>query len=99
MRVLVACEFSGRVREAFRAKGHDAWSCDLLPADDDSPHHYQCDVFDIVDKGWDLMIAPTPTVGSTILMTSTYQQMSVDLIHDFQTGDSIERRRLNFSWG
>ena len=39
MRVLVACEYSGRVREAFRARGHDAWSCDLLPAEDDSPRH------------------------------------------------------------
>ena len=60
MRVLVACEYSGRVREAFRAKGHDAWSCDLLPADDDSPYHYQGDVLDIIDDGWDLMIAHPP---------------------------------------
>lgn len=60
MRVLVACEYSGRVREAFRKLGHDAWSCDLLPADDNSPHHYQGDVFDIIDQGWDLMIAHPP---------------------------------------
>ena len=40
MRVLVACEFSGTVRRAFRALGHDAWSCDLLPAEDGSYHHY-----------------------------------------------------------
>ena len=60
MRVLVACEYSGRVREAFRAKGHDAWSCDLLPADDDSPYHYEGDVLDIIDDGWDLMIAHPP---------------------------------------
>ena len=57
MKVLVACEYSGRVREAFRAKGHDAWSCDLLPAEDDSPHHLQCDVRDILHNGWDLLIA------------------------------------------
>lgn len=60
MKVLVACEYSGRVREAFRALGHDAWSCDLLPADDNSPYHYQGDVKDIIDQGWDLMIAHPP---------------------------------------
>ncbi len=64
MRVLVACEFSGVVRAAFRALGHDAWSCDLLPAED-SGQHLQCDVRDAV-KGradghsWDLMIAHPP---------------------------------------
>lgn len=60
MKVLVACEFSGIVREAFRAKGHEAWSCDILPAEDGSEFHYQCDVLDILDKGWDLMIAHPP---------------------------------------
>lgn len=60
MRILVACEYSGRVREAFRKLGHDAWSCDLLPSDDNSPYHYQGDVFDIIDQGWDLMIAHPP---------------------------------------
>lgn len=49
--MLVACEFSGEVRRAFRAQGHDAWSCDLLPAEDESPYHYQCDVLKIVDRG------------------------------------------------
>lgn len=60
MKVLVACEYSGKVREAFRKLGHDAWSCDLLPADDNSPYHYQCDVLELLDKGWDLMIAHPP---------------------------------------
>lgn len=60
MRVLVACEYSGRVREAFRKLGHDAWSCDIIPSDDNSPHHYQCDVREVLDKGWDLMIAHPP---------------------------------------
>jgi len=60
MRILVACEYSGRVREAFRKLGHDAWSCDLLPADDGSPYHYQCDVFEVIDKDWDMMIAHPP---------------------------------------
>lgn len=60
MRVLVACEFSGVVRRAFRALGHDAWSCDLLPAEDDSVYHWDMDVRDIYGLGWDLMIAHPP---------------------------------------
>lgn len=61
MRVLVACEFSGRVRRAFRALGHDAWSCDLLPADDASPRHLQQDVAPLLGRGrWDLLIAFPP---------------------------------------
>lgn len=59
MRVLVACEYSGAVRDAFRARGHEAMSCDLLPTDVDGPH-YQGDVFDIIGDGWDLMIAHPP---------------------------------------
>lgn len=60
MRVLVACEFSGIVREAFRAKGHDAWSCDLLPAEDSSPFHLQRDLELESYWDWDLMIAFPP---------------------------------------
>jgi len=60
MRILVACEFSGKVREAFRKLGHDAWSCDLLPSDDNSPYHIQGDVLDHLNEGWDLMIAHPP---------------------------------------
>lgn len=59
MKVLVACEYSGTVRDAFIAKGHDAISCDLLPTDVEGPH-YQGDVFDIINDGWDLMIAHPP---------------------------------------
>ena len=59
MRVLVACEYSGRVRDAFAARGHYATSCDLLPTE--SPgNHYQGDVLDILGEGWDLMIAHPP---------------------------------------
>lgn len=53
MRILVACEFSGVVRRAFRDLGHDAWSCDLLPAEDDSPFHFQQDIF-TPDGDWNL---------------------------------------------
>ena len=59
MRVLVACEYSGTVRDAFIARGHDAMSCDLLPTERPGPH-YQGDVFDIIKDGWDLMIAHPP---------------------------------------
>lgn len=60
MRVLVACEFSGIVRRAFELAGHDAWSCDFLPAEDGSAKHIQGDVHDWLDAGWDLMIAHPP---------------------------------------
>lgn len=59
MKVLVACEFSGTVRDAFLALGHDAMSCDLLPTESDGPH-YQGDVRDVLDYPWDLMIAHPP---------------------------------------
>jgi len=59
MKVLVACEYSGTVRDAFRAAGHDAMSCDLLPSDAPGPH-YQGDVRDVLGDGWDLMIAHPP---------------------------------------
>lgn len=59
MKVLVACEYSGTVRDAFIRAGHDAMSCDLLPTDVDGPH-YQGDVFDVIEQGWDLMIAHPP---------------------------------------
>lgn len=59
MKVLVACEFSGTVRDAFRARGHDAISCDLLPSEKPGPH-IQDDVLKHLDKGWDLMIAHPP---------------------------------------
>lgn len=60
MRVLIACEFSGAVRRAFRALGHDAWSCDLLPAEDGSPHHIVGDALAVLGDGWDLMVAHPP---------------------------------------
>ena len=59
MKVLVACEFSGTVRDAFAKLGHDAWSCDL-EASESIGNHYHGDVFDIINDGWDLMIAHPP---------------------------------------
>ena len=59
MNVLIACEYSGIVRDAFSERGHDAMSCDLLPSDIEG-EHYQGDMFDIINDGWDLMIAHPP---------------------------------------
>lgn len=62
MKVLIACEFSGTVRRAFRERGHDAWSCDLLPSDDASEYHIQGDAIEAATRihGWDLMIGHPP---------------------------------------
>jgi hypothetical protein len=64
MKVLIGCEFSGVVREAFRKKGHDAWSCDLLPSEDDSMYHFKCDVLELLSfphrTQWDLAIFHPP---------------------------------------
>lgn len=60
LKVLVACEYSGVVRDAFRRGGHDAWSCDISPTDADPTYHIQGDVLRILNDGWDLMIAHPP---------------------------------------
>lgn len=59
-RILIACEFSGIVRRAFTARGYDAWSCDLLPAEDRSNHHIVGDVRDVLNDGWDMLIVAHP---------------------------------------
>ena len=61
MKVLIACEYSGAVRDAFRRRGHDAWSVDLLPDDTGSPWHYQGDALEVIRaETWDLLIAHPP---------------------------------------
>lgn len=59
-RILVACEFSGAVRNAFLSRGFDAWSCDLLPSEDGSNRHIRGDVRDVLGDGWDLLIVAHP---------------------------------------
>jgi len=59
VKILIACEFSGVVRDAFAEQGHDAWSCDLLPTESNGPH-IQGDVREILDNSWDMMIAHPP---------------------------------------
>lgn len=72
LKVLVACEYSGTVRDAFIVKGHDAISCDLLPTDETGPH-YQGDVFDIINDGFDLMIAHPPCTYLTVSANKWYK--------------------------
>jgi hypothetical protein len=71
MRILVACEFSGIVREAFSAKGHDAWSCDLI--DTEIPgQHIIGNVLEILDQGWDMMIAHPPCTYLTVTANRSF---------------------------
>jgi site-specific DNA-cytosine methylase len=77
MKVLVACEFSGIVREAFKAKGHDAWSCDLLPTEIPG-QHIQGDVLEILDQGWDLMLAFPPCTHLCVSGAAWFEQKRKD---------------------
>jgi hypothetical protein len=71
LRVLIACEYSGRVRDAFIKLGHNAISCDLLPTERNGPHH-QGDVFEMLDESWDLIIAHPPCTALTVAGNATY---------------------------
>jgi hypothetical protein len=73
MKILIGCEYSGEVREAFRAKGHDAWSCDLLPSDDDSPYHIQGDVIEAIrSEDWDFIGLHPPCTALCVSGNRTY---------------------------
>lgn len=94
MRVLVACEYSGRVREAFRARGHDAWSCDLLPAEDGSAYHIQDDVLNhmrgtsrllvtgpygrVYTEPWDLMVGHPPCTHLSVSGAAHFEKKRAD---------------------
>tara|TARA_R110002012_G_scaffold101676_3_gene241004 strand:+ start:1609 stop:2214 length:606 start_codon:yes stop_codon:yes gene_type:complete len=86
MRVLVACEYSGRVRDAFRRRGHDAMSCDLLPTEVEGPH-YLGPVEDVLNDGWDLMVAHPPctdlAVSGCAHFAKKYADGRVDRALDF----------------
>ena len=71
MKVLIACEYSGKVRDAFIALGHDAISCDLLPTDSHGPH-FQGDVFEMLNEKWDLIIAHPPCTALTVAGNAHY---------------------------
>ena len=88
MKVLIACEFSGIVRDAFRAKGHDAWSCDLLPCEAEPYYHLQVDVLGILNNGWDLMIAHPPctylaNAGLHYLRTRPERKKNLEIAYNF----------------
>ena len=72
MRVLIACEYSGIVRDAFAERGHDAWSCDILPSDSEG-QHLTGDVLQFLDMGWDLMIAHPPCTYLTVTGNKWYK--------------------------
>jgi hypothetical protein len=72
MKCLIAFESSGTAREAFRKLGHETWSCDLLPADDGSPHHLQMDAQSAILKGWDLIIMHPPCTALCVSGNAHY---------------------------
>lgn len=94
-RVLVACEFSGTVRRAFAARGHDAWSCDLLPAEDGSNRHVVGDARDLLGEGWDLLMVAHPPC--TRLCNSGVRWLSVpprgrtrdEMLADLEAGAAL----------
>lgn len=88
MRVLVGCEFSGIVRDAFRAQGHDAVSCDLLPSER-SGLHYQGDLFDILDEGWDLLIFHWPCVNMAVSGAKHFYRKRVEQATDVQAFQTL----------
>ena len=77
MRVLVACEYSGKVRDAFIKKGHEAMSCDFLPSDTEGPH-YQGDVRNILNDNWDLMIAHPPCTHLSVSGARWFKDKQVE---------------------
>ena len=78
MKVLVACEYSGIVRNAFKAKGHDAWSCDLLPTEQPSKKHIEGDVLPILNDGWDLIIAHPPCTHLSVSGAARWAEKVAD---------------------
>ena len=88
MKVLIAGEYSGTVRDAFIKQGHDAMSCDLLPTDIPGPH-YQGSVFDIIDQGWDLMIAHPPCTHLAVSGSKYFAQ---------KIADGRQQAALDFVW-
>ena len=77
MKVLVACEYSGIVRDSFASRGHDAMSCDILPTDKPG-NHYQGDVRDVLDYPWDLMIAHPPCTHLSVSGARHFKEKRMD---------------------
>ena len=75
LNVLVGCEYSGVVRDAFAARGHNAWSCDLLPSDRPNPKHIQGDIFNILDQPWDIAIFHPPCTFLTVSNAQRWEHL------------------------
>ena len=78
MKVLVACECSGVVRDVFRARGHDAWSCDIKPCERDNSRHIQDDVSGVLRRGWHLVIAHPPCTDLSVSCSRLWKQKQAD---------------------
>ena len=78
MKVLVACECSGAVRDAFIEQGHDAWSCDIIECESDPKKHLQCDVLTVLDNGWDIMIAHPPCTDLAVSGARWFKEKKLD---------------------
>jgi site-specific DNA-cytosine methylase len=83
MKILIACEFSGIVREAFRRRGHDAYSCDLLPSERKG-QHYQCDVREVFRHGWDMLIAHPPCTDLAVSGSRWFSKKRKEQIAAFE---------------
>jgi site-specific DNA-cytosine methylase len=94
MEILIACEFSGIVRDAFAAKGHNAWSCDLLPSEKPGGKHIQGNVLDRLNEGWDLIIAHPPCTHLAVSGARWFkdkqkeQKEAIDFFVSFVDADS-----------
>ena len=75
LNVLVGCEYSGVVRDAFAKRGHNAWSCDLLPSDRPNPKHIQGDIFNILDQPWDIAIFHPPCTFLTVSNAQRWEHL------------------------
>lgn len=78
LRVLISCEYSGIVRDAFRKQGHDAWSCDILDCDRDDTFHIKGDVLNILNDGWDMMIAHPPCIHLAVSGARHFKEKIAD---------------------
>ena len=99
MKVLVACECSGVVRDAFRARGHDAWSCDLKPCERDNRHHFQNDAVEILQAGgWDLVIAHPPCTNLCVSCAHLWKKKREDGRQQKDIGFFMDLTRLSCKW-
>ena len=78
LRVLIACEFSGIEREAFRARGHDAWSCDLIDTEQPSPYHIKDDVLNHLDDGWDIIVGHPPCTDLAVSGAKWFERKGIE---------------------